>query len=201
MSDPGGALTPRGLASIGGADLTTVPNPITDVLEIHRATCELGRRLCRDCAIEGSTVSAITIARTEHDRIEPWTDRHNEACVYCGDFATDVDHLVPMPWTGPVARRYVPTVMACRDCNARISAAPVFTIAGRAEIVATSLLRKHGRRLAIPDRSSAVLATFGRRLCTDLTAAQNRRGHMRRRLLVLEYGGAPFAPIYLVLAA
>ena len=57
-------------------------------------------------------------------------------CVYCGDPATEADHLVPLPVTGPNLRYHVPTVPSCKPCNATLGAFPSPLVAGRATYIA-----------------------------------------------------------------
>lgn len=172
-------------------------------LDWHAQTCDLGVRNCADCALyrDRAARHALATARSEHAAIAGWIDHHPDACVYCGDYATHVDHLVPRPWTGNAVRRFVPTVPACADCNTRIGAAHVFTIAGRAEVSAESLHRRHRRQLRIPDRSDVELDEYDGAMRHNIRAAQVRRQHLRRRLMVLDAGGAPFVPTALVVAA
>lgn len=178
-------------------------DPFREFISTHEDQCTLGVRLCADCRLRRDleAVSAITIARSEYDLITEWIDHHRDTCVYCGDIATHRDHLVPRPWTGPGARRFVPTVPACSDCNVRINDAAVFTIAGRADIVAASLRRKWKRELTIADRDDSEFNEYSGMMRVGLMSAQHRRQHLRRRLLVLDHHGAPFAADSLLIAA
>jgi hypothetical protein len=40
-------------------------------------------------------------------------------CVYCGGYATDIDHVVPVSWRGPTTRNN--GVCACSRCNSKKS--------------------------------------------------------------------------------
>lgn len=195
MNDPGTAVTARGLDSTGGADMATVPDEVRDCLAEHVEFCRIGWRTCRDCAAfrDSRTLAAVAIARSERERIAEWLSNHPDTCVYCGDTATSRDHLVPRAWTGNAIRKLVATVPACIDCNNRINAAHVFTIAGRSEVVATSLRRKWDKKLKIADRTPQEMRVYGYRMRQGLELAQRERQFIRARLIVLDLGGSPEA--------
>lgn len=181
----------------------TIPADVRDYLAEHVEYCDLGWRTCRDCAAfrDNPTLSAVSIAKAERQRISTWLAEHPLVCVYCGDNATDADHLVPEPWTGRAIRRLVPTVPACRHCNRTISDAPLFTVPARAEVVATSIRSKWRRKLQIPDRDETELAEYSFRMRQTISASQAERRFIRARLIVLEMGGSPEAHDALLLAA
>lgn len=105
-----------------------------------------------------------------------------------------VDHLVALPWTGSEARHFVPTVPACHDCNVRIGDDLSTTIVGRCEPAAASLMKSYHKQLEIPDRTPKQLAEYGKQLRAKIAGAQAIRREIRRRLVVLEAGGAPYVP-------
>lgn len=166
---------------------------VESILANHARWCQLGERNCVDCraARDPQTIRAVTVANIERTVYGSWIDAHDWLCVYCGAFSEHRDHLVPKPWTGTTARKFVPVVPACSDCNLRINDSPRFTIAERAEIVASSIRRKFSKDLRIPDRDDEWFADFGYRMQRSLLAAQARRRELRRRLIVLDSGGAP----------
>lgn len=188
---------------LGGADMSMVADDVRALLADHVEWCQLGVRRCKDCAAfrDSEVISAIAIAKSETDRISAWLAEYPLTCVYCGSDAQHRDHLVPKPWTGQTARRMVPTVPACRDCNVRINDTPVFTIAQRAEIAALSLRRKWGKKLNIADRTGNELNEYAGRIRQGIEIAQAQRQFVRRRLVVLDAGGAPEVPESLLIAA
>lgn len=191
---PAALPTLRGPASIGGADVSTLAlDDLLDELASHVSICEIGARCCADCRLarDVTTQSAISIARSEYETVLPWIRRWRDICIYCAEVAEHRDHLVPEPWTGPIARAFVPTVPACADCNVRIGDTNVHTIGGRAEIVASSLRKKHAKSLLIPDRDDDWFLEFSFRMAENLKASQAQRRALRRRLIILDAGGAP----------
>lgn len=183
----------------------TVPDldDVESILANHARWCQLGERRCVDCraARDPRTIRAVTIANIERVVYGEWISKHDWLCIYCGAFAEHADHLVPKPWTGSAARRFVPVVPSCADCNLRINDALRFTIAERAGIAAESLRRKYRKDLDIPDRDDDWFADFSDRMRRNLRASQARRREIRRRLIVLDSGGAPCVSDELWIAA
>lgn len=177
---------------------------IVKVLDEHLEWCDVGPRNCTDCATAlgpPRIISSLAVASAELLAIREWLQGNEWMCVYCGGVAQSRDHLVPREWIGFAVRSVVPTVGACLDCNEKINAALVFTIAGRSEIAASRIRSKWGKRLRIPDRSAEDLEEFGYGMRSNLLAAQAERTEIRRRLMVLDVGGAPFASETLLVEA
>jgi len=61
-------------------------------------------------------------------------------CIYCGDLATDRDHVIPCAYRAAPRHYSNHTVPACADCNRKILRdLPYFTVFQRCEYVAKSL--------------------------------------------------------------
>lgn len=70
-------------------------------------------------------------------------------CVYCGDPATTIDHVIPVNFASKVRRKKgrphkrrdlgVPQVPACLDCNAILTDRFLLTVEARREFIATYL--------------------------------------------------------------
>lgn len=103
-------------------------------------------------------------------------------CVYCGWDADTVDHVLPRTWTGDAARRFVPTVPACLDCNVRIGDRFAPTLAERRQIVFESLERKHRKLLRVAPWSDDDLAELGPRLRHELECREALRRMVKYRL-------------------
>ena len=65
-------------------------------------------------------------------------------CTYCGDLATDRDHVIPLAWYGGTrVFRNKEIVPACKECNRSIlKDRPYFTVEDRCEYVAKMLRKK-----------------------------------------------------------
>jgi hypothetical protein len=50
-----------------------------------------------------------------------YPDYPSGVCVYCGESADTMDHLLPVAWTGEADRKRVPTVPSCRECNSTLN--------------------------------------------------------------------------------
>ncbi len=103
-------------------------------------------------------------------------------CVYCGWDADSVDHILPRTWTGDAARPFIPTVPACRDCNARINDAFAPTLGERRRIAYESLERKYRKLLRNPSWSDDEMAELGPRLRHELECREALRRMVKYRL-------------------
>lgn len=66
-------------------------------------------------------------------------------CIYCGDPATDRDHVIPVAWKAAPRHYDCHTVPSCADCNQKILRDRlIFTVEERAEFV----LKELSKRLA-----------------------------------------------------
>lgn len=82
-------------------------------------------------------------------------------CVYCGEGASGVDHLLPEPWTGKGVRHMVAVVPACASCNSRINDFPSPNIAERRRKAQVSIERKFKHLLLRPTKEAADLMELG----------------------------------------
>ena len=71
-------------------------------------------------------------------------------CIYCGDNATDRDHVMPISWKSGIRNyRKGTTVPSCKDCNRGIlGSKPFFTVEARQEYVAKILRKRLLRALS-----------------------------------------------------
>lgn len=83
--------------------------------------------------------SRISIAKKEYELVEEWVNNNPSTCVYCGDSATEKDHLLPLPWTGLPSRALVPKVPACRSCNRTLGDFPNPMVFERCQLIADSI--------------------------------------------------------------
>lgn len=109
-------------------------------------------------------------------------------CVYCGEDATHIDHLLPRLWTGEVLRRFVPVVPACQDCNCTIGGDLVVPLHERARLVAERLHKRH-KKLLECSWTNEELGALGRGIRGSVRAAEVKRRIILSRLRVLEAGG------------
>lgn len=82
-------------------------------------------------------------------------------CVYCGEGASGVDHLLPEPWTGRGVRHLVAVVPACKTCNGRINDHPSPNVAVRRKVAQLSLERKDKVLLLRPRKTFDDLRELG----------------------------------------
>ena len=103
-------------------------------------------------------------------------------CIYCGDPAGGVDHLLPEPMTGRAMRAQVAVVPACADCNGRINDFPNPNVSERRRKAQLSI--EKGVRLLLlgSDKSPEELDELGYALRTVAEKNMTRRVRVRDRL-------------------
>lgn len=88
-----------------------------------------------------------------HDKADAvkyvYPDYESGTCVYCGETSDTVDHLLPITWTGKAARKYVPVVPACRECNSTLGAIYLPSVEERRIEVQRKYKRKYRRVLTM----------------------------------------------------
>jgi hypothetical protein len=111
-----------------------------------------------------------------------YPDYESGVCVYCGETADTVDHLLPKPWTGGTARKYVPVVPACRECNSTLGAIFLPDVQERRTEVHRRYRRKYRRALSMVVLHDDALDDFGPNI--RLTVVRLHEEHYRalRRL-------------------
>lgn len=119
-----------------------------------------------------------------------------EPCVYCGDAATELDHVVPRVFRRMMEAidakyvRTVPdTVPACGECNS-IGGGRVFpTFTAKREFIRGRLRAKYAHDLAAPSWADHELERLGSTMRMYVDGGIARQDHIRRRL---SWRGAPF---------
>lgn len=107
-------------------------------------------------------------------------------CTYCGDEATQRDHLIP---ASSFARRAFDTPMnlvpACGCCNSTLGAFQKPDLATRALFIRTELTRRHRKLLKAPEWTAEELADLGPELRQSVAATQQSRCRLQTRLEAL----------------
>lgn len=101
------------------------------------------KRLCRECASEFAIKREWQLFCSTRCRVRH--NRRNSHCFYCGDHATDRDHVHPVSVRGAGLRFFgnVEHVRACGECNIWLSDRIFDHPADRAEFVARKITRKY----------------------------------------------------------
>lgn len=105
-----------------------------------------------------------------------------DACIYCGLQASQRDHLIPEPWSGPAVRPHVLTVPACRDCNLSINDSLTFSITERRAIAHERILKRHGKWLQCKVFTQAELDEMGPNLRSTVEEGMHMRALIEARL-------------------
>jgi len=110
-------------------------------------------------------------------------------CVYCGDIATDREHVVPVSYTS-IVRNYKKgsTVPACRHCNATLGNKHLLTIDERAMHVYHKIYnsRKFAKILKTPRWEEGELNEFSENMAEFLRSQFEARKWLEARLDNLE---------------
>jgi hypothetical protein len=120
-------------------------------------------------------------------------------CVYCGDVATDRDHVVPVSYTS-VCRNYSigEIVNACSDCNGTLSNVMVCSVPERAGYPFDRLQDKRGKLLAFKEWTDAELAEVAPRMAATVRAKMARKRVLVARLENLDRARNGYEPIRFV---
>lgn len=119
---------------------------------------------------------------------------HNEenVCVYCGDFADSIDHIPPKSQRAfiggdkTLAVNYpFFEVIACRDCNSRLSDCACWTLERRKKYLIDSLKRKHKTLLRAPKWEEEELEELGESLRQYIKTSANKKEKQKLRLSTL----------------
>lgn len=103
-------------------------------------------------------------------------------CVYCGDVAGTMDHLLPQPFTGSAIRRSVAVVPACASCNSALGATFAPTVPERRKIAQDRLRRRKRKLLESPVISSKDLDQMGHSLRQAAIKRNAERDRVRAQL-------------------
>ena len=88
-------------------------------------------------------------------------DYRSGECVYCGETADTMDHLLPRGWTGDALRKRVPVVPACRECNSTLGDRLIPEVQERRHYVHNRYRSKYRNRLRTVVLGSDDLAELG----------------------------------------
>jgi len=155
-------------------------------LRAQAARRERKARMAADDAAYEARAHAEDVATEEPEPRAPEIASTAGACTYCGEPATENDHLLPLPWTGKAARRSTKKVPACRECNGRLSDLFLPTVEERAAHLFQVLAEEHLDELGKPDWSPRELEALGDRLRQAVITRQADRTILRSRLAWLK---------------
>lgn len=110
-------------------------------------------------------------------------------CIYCGDHAFTVDHIIPVTWSGQSARHYVATVPCCGTCNSLLGDVCTETITERRAVAHLRLRRKYAKCLRVRDFTQQELAEFEGFLRDDVILSIEKKA---RVLAMLSWPDDPF---------
>lgn len=111
-------------------------------------------------------------------------------CVYCGDYATDWDHVVPHSFLTTCERRsYSSGVLpSCHWCNAHLSNGIFETLDERLHFVSGRFFSKHRKILSAPDWTEREIAELGPNLRSGVRQMAIEKQYLRARGVYLGRG-------------
>lgn len=111
-----------------------------------------------------------------------YPDYPSGICVYCGEYADQMDHLLPRAYTGESLRRRVPVVPACGECNRTLSDAFIPDVQERRDLVHRRYMVKYRKRLKMLVRTADGLDELGPTLRGHIQRMQSEHESVMRRL-------------------
>jgi hypothetical protein len=120
-------------------------------------------------------------------------------CTYCGEFATTLDHVLPVSAAvslydvimGDRARyrHGLKIVPCCRDCNSRLGGRFFTCISDKRAALARLLRRRHSRLLGAYDWQNDELADMGHMLQVYISSKDSKRKTIEDRIRFARSGG------------
>ena len=120
-------------------------------------------------------------------------------CTYCGEFATTLDHVMPVAAAAKlydvimadrVRYRYgLKIVPCCHDCNVRLNGRFFSCISDKRQALAKLLFKKHRRLLGTYDWQEDELARMGRMLHDFIESRDSKRKVIADRIRFARTGG------------
>lgn len=111
-----------------------------------------------------------------------YPDYPSGICVYCGELADTVDHLLPRQWSGDADRKRVPVVPACQECNSTLGAVFLPDVQDRRALVHAKYRQKYKKALTMLYRTEEGLDEFGPSLRHLIERMQAQHDAVMRRL-------------------
>ena len=108
-------------------------------------------------------------------------------CTYCGDLATQRDHIIPVSYSHGFrvfsGTAYVP---ACAECNGLLGNQVFSGVVGKAAFLAPAIRMRHAKVLSLPDWSVEEVAVLSEALRGSLRERLALRERIRGRLTNVE---------------
>lgn len=111
-----------------------------------------------------------------------YPDYPSGICVYCGELADTVDHLLPKGFTGEADRKRVPVVPSCRECNSTLNDKYIPDVVDRREYVHSKYRTKYRRDLRAVQWGESDMAEFGPGIRLAIVRSQDAHSRAMQRL-------------------
>lgn len=146
-------------------------------------------QVCGNCGSSFKAERASALYCGSKCRAEAWRER-NYTCFYCGDVASERDHVIPHVLTSHKLRVWsgCDTVQSCRECNKLLSDNVLASMAERVATLARLFRKKHKLGAGYIEWGETELADLGPSLHQYIASRQKlywerwkRLNHMRIR--------------------
>lgn len=98
-------------------------------------------------------------------------------CAYCGDYATDVEHVVPRHTRLPTY-----TLPSCRECNGLAGGILFRSFRDKSAYIKSKILKRYGFVLKTPEWDREELREMGYAMRKQIEAYEAARKSIRRRI-------------------
>ena len=107
-------------------------------------------------------------------------------CVYCGEIATERDHVPAKRVRRILLRAGIAferaIVDSCKSCNSMLGGKPLVTLADRRAYIRHKLWRKNWKLITSPSWGDSEIAQLGESLGTWVRSMQQRKQRILRRI-------------------
>ena len=118
---------------------------------------------------------------------ELYARMNQSKCFYCGDIATDRDHVVPHALSGRNRRIWtLDWVHCCRECNRFMGAEAPYSMTERVRIVIGKISKKYKLDQPDPDWDEHDLEGMSRQFVAKIKADARNRTYAEGRIVMLK---------------
>jgi ribosomal protein L40E len=143
--------------------------------------------VCRECGLRHWSAKAevcaacryFELTQYERTQLAPIVEflRSTAMCAYCGEYATDVEHVVPRSSKLPTY-----TVPACSECNGFASGHLFPSFEAKAAYIQSKIRKRYQKLIRTPEWDESEIAELGYAMRQEVLAYSRARDWIRRRL-------------------
>ncbi len=147
-------------------------------------------RVCTQCRMHHPSVGApdyrcatcvvhekVVLEKADFRQVVTWMFEHH-TCFYCGEYATEKEHVVPQHTLYPTW-----IVPACHECNAMAGATIFVSVLDKHQWLQTRRGARYSKLLKMPDWDWEEISELGRNLRAKVEAAQKAKDVVKSQLI------------------